>query len=262
MNAIIVTKAGYPTLSNIVEQMDEPVKILRSQGSADRLIRWGCSTPARASEVFNARLPRDKAAARKKMIDADVPMPRTVSDPPCIARLANHTRGRGLFVCNNRRELEEALRKGAAYVTQIYNKRSEYRVHVAHGAILFVSKKEAVTLNAKSQIVWNHHNGNFVFRTVAPSYWRRSVCLAALDAVEALQLDFGAVDVMADAPNDVTAVVTEVNTAPALSDYGLDKYAEYFDWLLRTGITRHNEIDRESHPSRWNIVYAYAKMVQ
>ena len=58
--------------------------------------------------------------------------------------------------------------------------------------------------------------------------------LAAIQAVEALGLHYGAADVIWLKPN---AYVLEVNTSPTLnsSELTTSKYAKYFNWLCQFG---------------------------
>jgi carbamoylphosphate synthase large subunit len=57
----------------------------------------------------------------------------------------------------------------------------------------------------------------------------------ALEAVKALDLDFGAVDIMTKNHKDFKEhVVVEVNTAPSYTPYLISKYGSYFNLLFKT----------------------------
>ena len=61
------------------------------------------------------------------------------------------------------------------------------------------------------------------------------MCKVAVDAVKALGLDTGAVDIMVDKRNaEIPVCVCEVNTAPSLDSSPLDqeKYSKFINWLF------------------------------
>lgn len=104
---------------------------------------------------------------------------------------------------------------------------SEWRVHVMTGRAFYVQRK--VRDPAREPTNWrirNHDNG-FVFQhdNIDPP---PPVIDAGVAAVAALDLDFGAVDIIWREQNN-TAYVLEVNTAPGLSGVTLDKYKEEFE---------------------------------
>ena len=255
---IIAHRSGIKTIRNIVEKMaDEPkLYLVRNRRwrpsrprSIDTLIRWGSTTSfPRASIVYNnaeaIALASNKAKCREFLFDNDIAVPEPTEDTPCIGRPSHHTRGRGFWYCKNRRQVRRAKRKGAVYFSAFYPKQVEYRVHVAHGRVLFISKK--VSLGRSSELVWNKANG-FSYYTVKQNNWPRKWVRLAIRAVKEVGLDFGAVDIMADPEDDElpSAVVCEINTAPSLAEYACSKYAQYFDWLLGVDFEReHLDNDR------------------
>ena len=74
--------------------------------------------------------------------------------------------------------------------------------------------------------VRNHDNG-FIFQ-IEDFDLPEDCEKQAIAAVEALDLDFGAVDVVYNG-KEQKAYVLEVNSAPGLSGTTLDKYVEVFD---------------------------------
>ncbi len=211
------------------------------------IIRWGCicrvSYYGLAPVVYNnnrgVRSASDKQLARELMFLSGVPIPNACSVVyPCIGRTSHHRAGMGFWVCHNSEEVEQAMREGAEYFSEFYPKTREFRVHVGHGAVLFVQEKvpREGREELRNEYIWNHANGNFIFQVTRQNLWPLNVIQAAVKAVEALGLDFGGVDVMSDPVDESLpeCVVCEVNTAPTLSgeSYGLGKYVEYFKWLL------------------------------
>ncbi len=122
-------------------------------------------------------------------------------------------------------EKEEDFVDAPLYVRYI-PKKDEYRVHVFAGDVLDVQQKKRKKDVADDEVNWqirNHGNG-FIFARegVAPP---QDVIDEAVNAVQALGLDFGAVDIVYNEKQS-KAYVLEVNTAPGLEGTTLDNYAE------------------------------------
>lgn len=137
-------------------------------------------------------------------------------------RLLNGNSGNGIHISNERAELIDA----PLYVKYV-PKRNEYRVHVAFGEVIAVQRKALREgVEEPNWKVRNHANG-FIFArnegTVPPD----GVVEESLKAVEALGLDFGAVDVIYNERQD-KAFVLEVNTAPGLEGETLTDYVNTF----------------------------------
>lgn len=98
----------------------------------------------------------------------------------------------------------------------------EYRVHVFNGQIIDYSKKvkevNGEFVSAPEELIKNKEHDWYFLRDVAP---RDSVQEAARTAVEALGLDFGAVDIIRYKKK---AYVLEVGTAAGLSPVGVEAY--------------------------------------
>lgn len=126
---------------------------------------------------------------------------------------------------------------GGNWAACLYFKaKEEYRVHVLRDKILDVQQKRRNTDVPREEVnyaVRSHANG-FVFcrENVDPPEAMLKVCV---DAVAALGLDFGAVDVRYNT-NDKTCCVLEVNTAPGLEGSTIEKYSGAFTELL-SGLT-------------------------
>lgn len=109
------------------------------------------------------------------------------------------------------------------YVKYI-KKQQEYRVHVFNGSVIDVQRKMRRTDTPTEEVNWkirNHSNG-FIFgrEGVELPTSATDMCVAA---VQAIGLDFGAVDVIYNERSD-TYYVLEVNTACGLIGTTLDKY--------------------------------------
>ena len=122
----------------------------------------------------------------------------------------------------------EIIKKGQALPNaSLYTKKftgdQEYRVHVFKGEVFDYAKKylKYKERDKKDKLVKNHKNGWTFIRggIILP----RAVRDEAVKAVNALGIDFGAVDVMYDLYKELPAIL-EVNTAPGLAPTTLERY--------------------------------------
>lgn len=113
----------------------------------------------------------------------------------------------------------------------------EYRVHVVDGEVILYQKKsrrvnedgEVETAEGQDADVRNLAS-NWIYRTGNLERLERVEQLA-ISAIEALGLDFGAVDIIKD--NDGNVFVLEVNSAPGLGNAdSLEAYTEAFNNLI------------------------------
>lgn len=132
--------------------------------------------------------------------------------------------GNGIIIAST----EQELVKAPLYVKYV-KKSDEYRVHVFNGQMFHKQRKARNRAVPDEDVNWkvrNHDNG-FIFQIedfVMPDDCEKQ----AVEAVKALGLDFGAVDVIFNKKEN-KAYVLEVNTAPGLSGTTLDKYVEAFN---------------------------------
>jgi glutathione synthase/RimK-type ligase-like ATP-grasp enzyme len=141
---------------------------------------------------------------------------------------------------------EDELTTAPLYTKGMFGRRREYRVHVfSVGDVrrIFVQQKRRRTTGinpadtAPASTIRNLANG-WIFAhldIVAP---RQATIDAAVASINALELNFGAVDIIEmDRPQDGGSVVLEVNCAPGLQGGTLDFYANAINDHLR-GIVR------------------------
>ena len=136
----------------------------------------------------------------------------------CRTTTTGHS-GRGIVIATNSNELVNA----PLYTVKTKH-RDEYRVHIFKGEVLDVQKKKRkLGFNGSSSGIRNHSSGWIYARTdvAIPDM----LCPIAIQAVELLGLDFGAVDI-GHRLIDNKFFVFEVNTAPGLEGSTLDKYAK------------------------------------
>lgn len=118
----------------------------------------------------------------------------------------------------------------AALYTEYFNGKDEYRVHVCDGKVIDVQQKKKHLDAEKVNFKIRNHEGGFVFcrEGVEPP---QCVLDESVKAVQALGLDFGAVDVRYRQHDD-KACVLEVNAAPGLEGTTIEKYSLAIGELL------------------------------
>jgi len=110
-------------------------------------------------------------------------------------------------------------------------KKKEFRVHVFRGKVIDIVEKRRSTTHGpvESEYIRSHANGWIFCREgiQEPS----DLKFSAIASVNALGLDFGAVDIIWNEVFD-KCYVLEVNTAPGIEGLTVDKYAhEICQWL-------------------------------
>jgi glutathione synthase/RimK-type ligase-like ATP-grasp enzyme len=146
-----------------------------------------------------------------------------------IARtLLRANSGRGIVKC----EPEVDIPNAPLY-TKYVRKLTEWRVHVAGGRVIDIQRK--IARPGSTPTDWNirNHANGFIFqRDYNREVWHDEIGDEALLAVDALGLDFGAVDIAWASGNTLNGdisdcpVVFEVNTAPGLEGTTLENYRD------------------------------------
>lgn len=219
-------------------------RVLRLQGSTyrrrpqDTIINWGSSATNDFTTGLNSwqsvSRAGNKLRAFQAMQEGGVQVPQfwlnreDIPDDafPVVCRtILNGHSGAGIVIANTREELVAA----PLYVKYM-KKRDEYRIHVGREGIIAIQRKAIP--NGTEPVdtrIRNHHNGYvFVRNNVAPP---EQVLVQARLAIEALGLDFGAVDIIWNNHYQL-ATVLEVNTAPGLCGTTITDYANYFRGLI------------------------------
>lgn len=142
-------------------------------------------------------------------------------------KLNGHS-GEGIeIVDGDHREMPEA----PLYV-QYIKKQQEYRVHIFDGEVIDIQRKARKNEVPDEEVNWQVRNlaGGFIYAREGVDLPEKAE-LQALAAVEALGLDFGAVDIIWNELTD-TYYVLEVNCAPGLTGTTLEKYVEAFKGVV------------------------------
>lgn len=247
---ILMKRISRKNLKNITDEMNINVNKYKSKNGdiypfaeeLDVLIRWGCTSYLSSKITYNnrnaIRNASNKLKARKILKENNIDIPKTWTNIdncefPLIARPKYHYGAKNFYYCENLYELKRAVAKGAEYFSEFYPKTREFRIHACHGKILICCEK---FVEDKSRKAWNLRKGGGEWKALRWSNIPSNIAKLSIDAVQALGLDYGAVDILAEPNKDgyKDAVVCEVNTAPRLGEYSASRYAEYFDWLLKS----------------------------
>lgn len=210
---------------------------------SDVLIRWGSRAVAgfgaanQSARVINKSgaiaAASDKLDSLVKMREAGVRVPDFSEDPtdlefPFLGRKRSHARGTDVVLCLQKGDYK---RRPRDYYVQYVPTVREFRVHVVGDEAIRVQGK---FLDHPEQAVpWirNHANG-YRFRAPRKRLNRERLDMA-VQAVKALGLDFGAVDLLIG--DDGQTYVLEVNTAPSCSPLTGGAYVAAFQRLLGLG---------------------------
>lgn len=222
------------------------IKRIKHEGGPIRvniLLNWGCSDlrgrPIVFDKIINTSLAVshavNKLVALHNLSGAGVQIPEYVTTKQgahiamyhdgiamvCRTKLTGHS-GEGIVIANTMDELVDA-----PLYTQYIKKKEEYRLHVMHNEVFFVQRKARKMDVPNEDVNWQVRNlaGGFIYANQnvdVPEEAKKQ----AIMAVEALGLDFGAVDIILGV--DHKYYVLEVNTACGLAGTTLDKYVEQF----------------------------------
>ena len=234
---------------SLVTSKDERVVLLKDTSKykfkrEDVVINWGNTKEPewKFNNRFDLNSPEAVKIAANKLLtferlqEKNVPIPRYTTDSETakgwltdgstvLARtlLSSHS-GRGITVVLPEQELPEAL----LYV--LYKKKkAEYRVHVVNGEVIDTCIKRKRSEDERPEtfntFIRSYNNGWVFCRDNLPDCpLRNMICI---NAVKALGLSFGAIDIIYNASENQYYVL-EVNTAPGLEGTTLTKYTEAF----------------------------------
>lgn len=211
------------------------------------LIRWGSRTPTMSAERVLNDTPAIANASNKLrslelMREAGIPVPDWDTDPealvertgyPILGRRRSHARGTDITLCLQRRDY--IRRRRDYYVAYIPTNR-EYRLHVVGDRVIRAQGK-FLDVSEEYQPWMRNYSTGYRFR--APRRRLHSTRLdSAVQAVQALGLDFGAVDLIV--ADNGSHYVLEVNTSPACSPITGAAYVTAFANMLGMDTERIN----------------------
>lgn len=195
-----------------------------------RVVNWGEGRCPEMNDVLNPGNAVAKAANKLESLrvlqEAGIHVPRFSTNPydfgdaTILGRRRSHTGGTDIRV------FDGGHTEGifSDYFTEFVPSAREFRIHVFRGEVIGSQVKQWEGEGDVPDTPIRNHSRGWVFVPFVRSQPNRSRKDAAVSAVEALGLDFGAVDVLAG--TDGNTYVLEVNTAPGLSERFLNLYAD------------------------------------
>lgn len=167
------------------------------------------------------KLASNKRIALEVMREAGVPVPKSVTDVPCVARPDKHFGGSDFYLCQTIEDVMWAEEHGCTHMLEYIEGGREFRVHVAFGKSIKIAEK----IGGNSVVRNFKHGSTFMY----PQNFshKKTLRKVAKEAVMSLGLDFGAVDVIY---KDKRFYVLEVNSAPSLTSASdtLERYVRAF----------------------------------
>jgi glutathione synthase/RimK-type ligase-like ATP-grasp enzyme len=143
--------------------------------------------------------------------------------------LTRASQGRGITVAHSPDELVSA----PLYTKGVRDVKREYRAHVLNGEVIdLVAKATRAGEEPLNSEIRNHSNGWVFVRDAVtiPDSTKRDLVSLSISAVEALDLDMGAVDIIRDERDNL--YVLEINTAPGVEGTTLEIYQrELNNWM-------------------------------
>lgn len=218
-----------PSAQRIVDENDSFEMVRGSRGA----VNWG---RAKANTRLNPDISNatNKRGMRILFQNEGVPMPQLFTrleaesairfGNTVVGRPDHHTKGRGFWLCHSIEDIEKALRgtrrkKAATHFMEYIDAPHEYRVHIFKGKSIRISEKR----------FYLDETGHRVYTTIKPTGNVKGARAAAKQAVAALSLDFGCVDVLADDSDNCWTL--EVNCAPGLGGSMPKLYSKVFkEW--------------------------------
>ena len=137
--------------------------------------------------------------------------------------------GKGMVLINNDTELSTFCRTHTPqnfFIELFYNYGREYRLHATQTE-MFLSWRKLRKSDAEARWFFNSHNCNWVSEDHElfdkPRNWK-DLCDVAIKAIQSTGLDIGCVDIRVSSQDTSQFIVCEVNSAPALSEHGIEAY--------------------------------------
>ena len=264
---ILPYKAGSKSAKSLAQALNtKRIKLIGSRfraGSTVTVVNWGNSSPPAGLgqnplNMLNASNSVRVAANKRSFFEAvteyneaipnmvarAVTIPVNIPEFTTDREVAKSWQREGKLVVERHKltgnsaegvviaDLNEELGNAKLYVKYI-PKKAEFRVHATADGVIFVQKKVLSADYSREEANWHirNHAGGFIFQQENITV-PQCVIDQALTAVKAVDLDFGAVDVIYNERQD-KAYVLEINTAPGLQGTSAQKYAvalqEYAD---------------------------------
>ncbi len=212
------------------------------------VINWGSSElPEQVEQcrIINcakaAEAASDKVQCFEKMAAAGVSIPDTFTNKQqaidwmrekagrviVCRKLTRASAGKGIVIAE---DIDQVV--AAPLYTSYIKKQDEFRIHVLGGKAIDRQRKARNKEIADDDVNWRvrTHDNGFIYMREEVQY-PAGINEAAIAAVDACGLDFGAVDIIYNKHNNKYFVL-EINSAPGLEGQSVDTYADAFNAFL------------------------------
>ena len=234
-----------------------------TSGQADAHVCWGAGG-AYGEHTLNARCSsRNKLVELGTLMNADIetvpvyPMPPEgwteaalrYLPYPVLARKLQHHGGFDIRYCKNDLRARRALRAGRQFFTRYIPSTTEFRVWVYRRRHLGTYEKVLAHPELKRRMIGRNYKNGYAFQLVREENIPRTAVDLAVRAVDALGLDFGAVDVLLG--RDGKFYVLECNSAPGIQSEARQVIqslaAKIANWVKKGYPKRRGDDDDSSH---------------
>lgn len=160
---------------------------------------------------------------------------------PLLARAETHMHGKDIMMVLQPEDVPLRYAAGASFFTSYVHRDTEYRVWVYRRRVLGTYQKVMLYPEKYKYVGCNYRNG-FGFKYVRAEDSPTLALNMATNTVHAMQLDFGAVDILRG--KDGVYYVLEVNTAPGvagLTREGIKKLADKMAKWVQLGYVKRSE---------------------
>lgn len=225
-------------------------------GSTTKLATSWNRSPLQINSVESIKISSSKLLMKKAFKDAKIITAEYWKDYskipddafPILAKLVYGSRGRGLFKCDTREDLESLISRNKRitsndyYFEKFYNYTREYRLHATpvidkcfytnRKMLLNDTPEDKKFFRNDSNCVWYvEENSKFD----KPKNWN-NIKKEAIKAIAATGLDIGAVDVRVRGKLDKSGnnpfIIIEVNSAPSFGDRTAVEYSKVIPEIL------------------------------
>jgi carbamoylphosphate synthase large subunit len=160
---------------------------------------------------------------------------------PLVVKRVYGFQGRDMDLLNSKEDLRNWLSHhhdaDGWLFERFFNGSREYRFHVASGIGCFMSWRKLRTKESTKRWFFNSDNSNWVGPEHKlfdkPKCWD-DMEKAAMNCLKSTGLDLGACDIRVQSSKHKNPkfIVCEINSAPSLGDYGIEKYKEIIKQLI------------------------------
>lgn len=244
MKKVFIFTANRPSNSaRLLREQVHARRLKTTTGPGHLIINWGCSDYSEYHSQFqgatiwnhpeHVRVAANKLLTFEQLNAFGVPVVcYTPNKAIALAWLTEHDVVVRHKLRGHSGDGIEIIKKGeselpsAPLYTQYRPKKYEYRVHVMFGKVIDVTRK--IRDPDREPVSWqirSHQNG-FIFARANLKH-KEQVEPVAIEALQALGLEFGAVDIIIDEKSH-EPLVLEVNTAAGLEGQTLQSYVDGF----------------------------------